>query len=238
MRPLLFLMMLSMTAGCGGEANTTMEKSDLREVENSSPVPDLVSLGDTIEGLVLDIRYYGEENFVGASVDGYLASKALISRPAADALSRVQTEANKLGYGLKVFDAYRPQQAVDHFVRWASDLEDQSTKAMYYPNVDKSKIIPEGYIAEKSGHSRGSTVDLTLVRLSDGAELDMGAPFDYFDAISWPSSTEISESAQSNRQLLRGLMVAQGFIPYEAEWWHFTLANEPYPDTYFNVPVQ
>jgi D-alanyl-D-alanine dipeptidase len=202
------------------------------------PTPALVNLIDYIPDLVLDIRYFGSNNFVGEPIDGYLAANALLTPQTAQALVIVQQQANAQGLGLKIFDAYRPQRAVNHFVRWAEDLDEQSTKQEYYPNVEKEALFEQGYIAALSGHSRGSTIDLTLINLGDGTELDMGSAFDFFDPISWPSSTEVSEQAQQNRQLLRSLMMEQGFIPYEAEWWHFTLADEPYPDQHFDLLVE
>ena len=142
------------------------------------------------------------------------------------------------GLGLKVFDAYRPQRAVDDFMRWAADPDDTTMKATYYPNVDKSDLIPKGYIAARSGHSRGSTVDVTLARLTDGRELDMGGPFDYFDPLSWPSSMRVTAAQYRNRMKLREVMTRHGFEPLREEWWHFTLRSEPYPDTYFDFPVR
>ena len=151
--------------------------------QGDAALPDgFVRLGDAISGIVLDVRYHGVNNFVGAPVDGYDAPTAILSQPATTALRRVQTSLRACGFGLKVFDAYRPQTAVDHFVRWAADLSDDRTKAEYYPDVPKSELFTRGYIAAASGHSRGSTVDLTAVRLADGAELDMGTPFDFFGA--------------------------------------------------------
>lgn len=199
---------------------------------------NLIDLASYIPELVLDIRYFGTNNFVGEPIDGYLSAKAIVSEAAALRLVLVQQQARLQGLGLKIFDAYRPQQAVYHFVRWAVDIEDQQTKADYYPNVDKSELFEQGYIASQSSHSRASTVDVTLINLEEGTELDMGTAFDFFDPRSRPSSTEVSEQAQQNRQLLRSLMYAQGFVPYEAEWWHFTYVNEPYPDRYFNMPVE
>jgi D-alanyl-D-alanine dipeptidase len=195
-------------------------------------------LGDAIPGIVLDVRYFGADNFVGAPVEGYEAPKATLSRPAADALRRVQASLRERGFGLKVFDAYRPQTAVDHFVRWAADHADNRTKAEYYPDVPKSELFARDYIAKKSGHSRGSTVDLTIVRLEDGAELDMGTLFDYFGPESAGDYPHLTELQRANRRLLADVMQAHGFVPYEAEWWHFTLRNEPYPETYFSFPVR
>lgn len=195
-----------------------------------------------------DIRYAGSNNFVGGPVDGYGAAKCLLSRPAARALADVQRELAAEGLGLLVYDCYRPQRAVDHFVRWAEDTADVSTQAEFYPNVDKSRLFDEGYIAERSGHSRGSTVDLTLVREpasgtdanADGGAaepLDMGTPYDFFDPRSHTESPEISDEQLANRLRLREAMEAGGFQNYTAEWWHYTLREEPYPGSYFDVVV-
>jgi zinc D-Ala-D-Ala dipeptidase len=200
-----------------------------------------VYLDEAVPGLVVDLRYYTSNNFVGAPVDGYLQPRPILSRPAAMALNGVQKALQPLGLSLKVFDAYRPQRAVNHFVRWGTDLADRKTKAVYYPDVAKENLFKEGYIAAQSSHSRGSTVDLTLVyRNASGGnqELDMGSPFDYFGPISWPTSLQVTPQQRANRLLLRSLMVAHGFAPYAQEWWHFTLRSEPYPDTYFNFPVR
>ncbi len=197
-----------------------------------------VRLGEAIPGIVLDVRYYGDDNFVGAPVDGYEAPAAVLTQAAADALREVQERLRARGLGLKVFDAYRPQTAVDHFVRWAADPSDRRTKAEYYPDVPKSELFARGYIAEASGHSRGSTVDLTVVRLSDGAELDMGTSFDFFGAESAVDHAGLTGEQRANRRLLADAMQAHGFEPYPAEWWHFTLDAEPYPETYFDFPVR
>ncbi|MCG8306399.1 MAG: M15 family metallopeptidase [Cytophagales bacterium] len=200
-----------------------------------------VYLDDVAPGVKLEIRYFSPENFVGDTIDGYKSGRCIITREAAFALREIQQELNKKGLGLKVYDAYRPQQAVDHFVRWAHDLPDTRMKSEYYPQVDKDSLFDQGYISEKSGHSRGSTVDLTIVYHDGpdaGKELDMGTSWDFFSPLSWPSSNEITEVQKANRMLLRKVMIAHGFKPLNEEWWHFTLRNEPFPDTYFNFPVQ
>jgi D-alanyl-D-alanine dipeptidase len=151
----------------------------------------------------------------------------------------VQKELNAFGLGLMIFDAYRPQQAVNNFVLWAEDAEDIQNKNQYYPNVAKRDLFKEGYIAEKSGHSRGSTLDLTIVELDKEAKpLDMGSIFDYFDPQASPGFPGITPQQRANRLLLRTIMMKYGFVPYEKEWWHFTLKNEPFPETYFNFLVQ
>ena len=191
-----------------------------------------------IPALVLDVRYFGQDNFVGNRVDGYKAPKVYLTKEAAAALKKVQQELNKQQLGLKLFDGYRPQKAVDHFVRWAKVLEDTVTKQKYYPKVAKTELFKEGYIAAKSGHTRGSTVDLTIINLATGEELDMGSPWDMFDPVSWVKSENITAEQQENRDLLQNTMLNNGFNNYPQEWWHFTLKNEPFPKTYFNFDVE
>lgn len=209
---------------------------------SSGDTPDgFVSVADFIPGVVVDARYAGAENFMGRPVDGYHANKVFLSQEAAEALAGVQRQLAANGLALKLFDGYRPQRAVDHFMAWTKDVKDTLNKAAYYPDLRKDQLVPGGYIAEKSGHTRGSTVDLTIVRrLDDGSyqELDMGSPWDFFGPVSHPSSTAVSGQARVNRMLLRTLMMAAGFRPLEEEWWHFTLQDEPYPETYFDFPVE
>lgn len=197
-----------------------------------------VDIKEEIEGVVIEARYAGTDNFIGRPVDGYRANKAVISVEAAAKLKLVQAELAEKGLGLKVFDAYRPQRAVDHFMRWIDDKADIAAKEAYYPDVSKDQLVPEGYIAEKSGHSRGSTIDLTIISLADGSELDMGSPWDFFGPVSHALNDSIPEQAQQNRQLLRTLMLKHGFAPYEYEWWHFTLKDEPHKDTYFDFVIE
>jgi zinc D-Ala-D-Ala dipeptidase len=206
----------------------------------SAPDHDRSSFIDAayaVPGLVVDMRYYGSDNFLGRPVAGYEAPVCLVTNETAAALERVQRELAPSGLGLKVFDCYRPRRAVEDFVVWAKDLSDQKRKAQHYPNVDKTKLFELGYIAERSGHSRGSTIDLTLVDKASGAELDMGGAYDLFDTTSWPSDTSVSAAAQRNRDRLQSAMKAGGFRPLKEEWWHFTLEGEPYPETYFDFPV-
>ena len=202
------------------------------------PPEGFVDMAEFILDLEIDVRYYGRNNFVGRPVDGYRADKVFLSQEAADALAKVQAELREIGLGLKLFDGYRPQRAVDHFVRWAADLDDIAMKSRFYPNVDKKDLFAEGYIAARSGHSRGSTVDLTLVSLDTGRELNMGSRWDFFDPVSWSESRNISLLAQANRTLLKLVMMRHGFEPLDEEWWHFTLASEPYPDTYFDFIIE
>ncbi len=196
-----------------------------------------VYLDEYIPSIEIDLRYYSNDNFVGDTIDGYHANKCIISFEAAKALKKVSDELNEKGVGLKVFDAYRPQQGVNHFVRWAKDIDDTLTKSKYYPNENKRLLFKKGYIASKSGHSRGSTVDLTLINLTTKEELDMGSGWDFFGPISWPMSNKVTSKQKENRMLLRNAMIKYGFKPYSKEWWHFTLNDEPFPDTYFNFPI-
>ena len=198
---------------------------------------DFVAVGELDTHIEKEIRYFGSNNFVGAKVDGYYAPKCILHRDAAKALVRVQQAAQASGLTLKVFDCYRPQRAVDHFVRWVEDETDIKTKAEYYPNLAKDKLLG-GYIAAQSGHSRGATVDLTLVDRANGKELDMGSPFDMFDTLSNTDDPRINEVQRKNRYLLRDLMLAEGFAPYPLEWWHFSLKPQPYPNTYFDFVVR
>lgn len=203
--------------------------------ESGAPFVDAAGL---VPGLALDLRYAGSDNFVGRPIAGYEAPRCLLTRPAARALARVQAALAREGLGLKVFDCYRPLRAVADFAAWARDAADTRMKAAYYPRVDKADLFRLGYIAERSAHSRGSTVDLTLVRLADGAELDMGTPFDLFDETSATDSPRVGPVAMRNRHRLRDAMIRAGFTPYPQEWWHFTLKREPYPDTAFDRPVR
>ena len=206
---------------------------------HATDVPDnFIYLTEVIPKLRFDLRYYSDDNFIGQPIPGYHSNVMIVTLQAAMALKKVQQDLAYSNFSLKIFDGYRPQTAVDYFVRWAHDPDDQRMKATYYPNMDKSEIIPKGYIVEKSSHSRGSTVDLTIMSNDDGREMDMGTSFDVFDQKSWPSDTTVTVQQRANRQLLRSVMSKHGFIGLEEEWWHFTLRDEPYPDTYFDFPVK
>lgn len=210
------------------------------EQEHKLP-PGFVYVETIIPDINVELRYYTDHNFVGKRVEGYLKPRCILTRKAAESLLKVQEELKPFGLGLKVFDAYRPQQAVDHFVRWAANLKDTRTKAEFYPDVDKANLFRDGYIAAKSSHSRGSTVDLTIVSLqagTKGKELDMGSGFDFFSPASWPYFPGLSPDQRANRLLLHTLMKKHGFEPYPEEWWHFTLKKEPFPKTYFNFPIE
>jgi len=199
---------------------------------------DFVYLKEIMPNLRSDLRYYGSNNFVGRPIDGYNSPKCLLTKEAAYALKNVQEELEKIGFGLLIYDAYRPQRAVDHFIRWAQDENDTAMKIEFYPNIDKKDIFPRGYISAKSGHSRGSTVDLTIVSLKTRHILNMGSPYDLFDEISSTEDQTITKNQRSLRMLLKRRMEKHGFKSYPKEWWHFTLEKEPYPDTYFDFPVE
>ncbi|MFV0137200.1 M15 family metallopeptidase [Streptomyces sp. HMX87] len=222
---------------------------------------DFVALGSVAPTIIQEMRYVTRHNFVGERIDGYRQPLCILTRPAAEALRKAQLRLLRQGYSLKVYDCYRPQRAVDHFVRWAEDLDDQRMKAEFYPNVDKTRLFADGYIAEKSGHSRGSTVDLTVVRLPakptrpytpgrplvpctapqderfPDSSLDMGTGFDCFDTLSHTLDPRIQGEQRANRLLLKNTLEAVGFVNLPEEWWHFTYRPEPYPDTYFDFPV-
>jgi D-alanyl-D-alanine dipeptidase len=185
-----------------------------------------------------ELRYGTSNNFIGKPIDGYLKDSLIVSTPAAKALKEIQTKLMLSGLSLKIFDAYRPQQAVDHFVRWAKVMNDTLMKQLYYPNVQKSELFTLGFIASKSGHTRGSTVDLCIVDVKTNKELDMGSSYDFFGEKSHPFYKKITEAQMKNRMLLRTIMIKNGFIPYDNEWWHFTLKDEPYPTTYFNFLIE
>ena len=197
-----------------------------------------VSVGEAIPDALLDVRYYTTYNFVGARVDGYEQPVVLLTKEAAAALARVNADMRQRGLRLVIYDAYRPQRAVDHFVRWAEDVSDARMKPVFYPDVDKPELFERGFIARRSGHSRGSTVELTLFDEKRGTPLDMGGPFDFFGELSHPDYAGVTPAQHANRMLLRDVMMKHGFRPLSTEWWHFTLKDEPYPDTYFDFPVR
>lgn len=221
MRKLLFIVCLSITISC------------------QSQLPEGFSyLSDIDKTIQFELRYITTNNFIGKPIDGYLNNILIVSTPTAKALKKVQSKLAKLNLSLKVFDAYRPQKAVDHFVRWAKELNDTLMKQNYYPNVAKKDLFRLGYIATKSGHTRGSTIDVTIINYKTGKELDMGSSYDFFGASSHSFYPKLTKKQRSNRLLLRNLMMEAGFKPYTKEWWHFTLKNEPFPKTYFNFPIK
>jgi len=196
-----------------------------------------VVLSEYVPSIVQEIRYYSTYNFIGDRIDGYEEPCALMTKEGARALKAVSNELNVRGYRLKVFDAYRPVAAVKHFVLWGIEDTDVRMKPYFYPTLEKQELFEKGYIASRSSHSRGSTVDLTLLDMQTGKELDMGSPFDLFSEVSHPDCRSVTEEQYANRMLLQGAMVRNGFAPIDCEWWHFTLQDEPFPDTYFEFPV-
>lgn len=196
-----------------------------------------VLLSDIVPDIIQEIRYYSTYNLTGDRVDGYEEPCALMTGKAAEALKSVSDDVISRGYRLKIYDAYRPMRAVRHFMRWAEDIEDIRMKEFFYPEVDKRDLFALGYIAERSSHCRGSTVDLTLADMKTGRDIDTGTPFDLFSSLSWPSCREVTVKQYENRMILQRAMIRGGFDPIENEWWHFTLKDEPYPDTYFDFPV-
>ena len=225
------------TGGQHGEYDDLLEAEDI-ELPEPFVLPDgFVYVTDIIPDAVLDIRYHGNNNFLGVRVDGYLSPVAILTIEAAEALSRASDDLRQQGYFLLIFDAYRPQAAVDHFVRWVSDENDTLTKDIFYPGIDKSRLIPEGYIASRSGHSRGSTVDLSLVCMLTGEEVDMGTCFDFFGVESHHGTLLVTADQSAGRLILKDAMERAGFRAYTKEWWHYTLISEPYPDTFFTFYV-
>ena len=241
--------------GCTTQRHFNQEKrQSVSQTEDNS---QFVTLTDAVPDAILEIRYFSTYNFVGARVDGYEEPTALITRRAAECLRAVSDEVKTMGYRLKIYDAYRPQRAVDHFVRWAADLQATEMKPYFYSDLDKSVLFEQGYIAEKSGHTRGSTVDLTLFDMTTEKEVDMGGTFDWFgpeshpdfcgnpetgeytgDNHKSPAGRSITAKQFANRMLLRAVMLRHGFKPLDTEWWHFTLKDEPFPDTFFTFPVR
>ncbi len=224
---------------------------DGSRVETDSVIPDakgdaaidyegygFVMVTDVIPDALLEMRYYSTFNFVGDRIDGYEAPVAFLTKEAATALKNVNDDLMEQGYRIKIYDAYRPQTAVNHFKEWAADVDDTRMKEYFYPELDKSVLFKSGYIASKSGHSRGSTVDLTIVDMKTGRAVDMGGGFDFFGEISHSARTEgLTQEQINNRKILRDAMVSNGFKGISTEWWHFTLVDEPYPDTYFDFPI-
>lgn len=234
--------------------STSKPRAEISATDDNS---QFVTLTDVVPDAILEIRYFGTYNFVGCRIDGYEEPTALLTRVAADSLRAVSDDVKALGYRLKIYDAYRPQKGVDHFVRWAEDFADTLMKSYFYPDLDKSVLFPQEYICLKSGHTRGSTLDLTLFDMQTEKELDMGGTFDWFgpeshpdfggnpetceytgDCSKSPAGRTITAQQFANRMILRQAMLRHGFKPFDTEWWHFTLRDEPFPDTYFTFPVR
>lgn len=227
------MILVCFLSGCG-KSSEPETSSDVIESDDAS---DFVLLSEAVPDAILEIRYYSTYNFVGDRIEGYEEPVALLTKEAAAALKAVSDDVMAKGYRLKIYDAYRPQMAVTNFVEWAQDTDDTRMKEYFYPDLEKDVLFPQGYIAEHSGHSRGSTVDLTLFDMTTEKEVDMGGTFDFFGEQSHPDYTGITEEQYANRMILREAMLAHGFKPLAEEWWHFTLEDEPYTDTYFTFPV-
>ena len=210
-----------------------VDSFEKRAIMDSS---EFVLLADYVPGIIQEIRYHSTYNFIGERIDGYEEPCATLSLEAARALKSVAGEMNAQGFRLKVFDAYRPARAVKHFILWGIDDLDLRMKPFFYPDLDKTDLFEQGYIARKSSHSRGSAVDLTLLDMATGKEVDMGSPFDLFSEISHPDCREVTDEQYRNRMFLQSAMVRNGFKPLDCEWWHFSLEEEPFPDTYFDFP--
>ena len=222
------------------------DNNDNLKVCPEEDASQFVLLTDVVPDAILEIRYYSTYNFIGRRIPGYEEPLAILTREAADSLKKVSDELMAQGYRLKIFDAYRPQKAVDYFMEWAQNMGDTLMKPYFYPELDKSILVPQEYIAEKSGHTRGSTVDLTLFDMTKAKEVDMGCTYDYFGLASHPDAMPgqpvgayqpINQEQYDNRMILQKAMLAHGFKAYDCEWWHFTLANEPFPNTYFTFPI-
>ena len=207
------------------------------QAQNDSIPNSFVKVKDIIPDLNVELRYYSTQNFIGDTINGYKSNTLYLTRSAAIQLKNVQDELQKQNLCLKIYDGYRPQRAVNQFVLWARDLNDTINKARYYPNVNKRHLFKEGYIASKSGHSRGSTLDLTIISGETGAPLDMGSPYDFFGESSWVNYNEITNLQKQNRRFLQNVMLKNGFRNYPKEWWHFTLRGEPFSSTYFNFEI-
>ena len=249
----LLAISILLVVGCKKSAEQSVGETASATEDTSA----FTTLTDVVPDAILEIRYFGTYNFVGDRIDGYQEPTALLTKRAADSLKAVSDDVISLGYRLKIYDAYRPQKAVDHFVRWAEDIPDTRMKAYFYPDLEKKVLFPQEYICAKSGHSRGSTIDLTLFDMATEKELDMGGTFDWFgpeshpdfcgnpetgeytgDNSKSPANRKITAEQFKNRMILRAAMMRHGFCPFRTEWWHFTLADEPFPDTYFTFPVR
>ncbi len=240
------LAIAGLLTGCKSAQQTALAKDPTMDSSQ------FVNITDVVPDAILEIRYFSTYNFVGARIDGYEEPVALMTRVAADSLKAASDDLKRHGYCIKIYDAYRPQRGVDHFMRWSQDLTDTVTKAYFYPYLTKKEVFDGEYVATRSGHSRGSTIDLTIVDMKTGKEVDMGGTFDYFGIEShpdWCGNPEtmeytgndeggITEEQFQNRMTLRAAMLRHGFKPLVEEWWHFTLENEPYPETYFTFPVR
>ncbi|MDU8885570.1 M15 family metallopeptidase [Yeosuana sp. MJ-SS3] len=208
------------------------------EVVSAQLPKGFVYVNDIIKDLDVELRYFSTHNFVGDTIEGYKANKLILTQQAAEALKKVQEELEQQNLCLKVYDGYRPQRAVNNFIQWARDLNDTINKQEFYPNVEKRYLFRDGYIASRSGHSRGSTLDLTIIDGNTSKPLDMGSPYDFFGEPSWVEFDKLTQNQKQNRQMLQSIMRKHGFRNYPQEWWHFTLVGEPFPETYFDFIVE
>lgn len=240
---LSLVVLITIISGCGSDpekntvSNFVSATNNTVTEKNDNNISHFVNVTDVVPDAIIEMRYYSTYNFTGKRVDGYDMPIALLTREAAQALKGASDELVKKGYRLKIYDAYRPQRAVDCFLKWADNENDVKMKNYFYPDLDKSDLFDLGYIARKSAHSRGSTVDITLFDMETGKDVDMGSTFDYFGEISQTYCKEITDEQYENRMLLQEAMVNHGFYAITEEWWHFTLLDEPYPDTYFDFSV-
>ena len=207
------------------------------DVSTAQLPKEFVYVKEVVPSIKVELKYFSNNNFLGVPVDSYKKDVAILTIKAAEALKQVQEELKQHNLSIMIYDSYRPQTAVNHFVRWARNLSDTINKESYYPNVMKQHLFKEGYIASKSGHSRGSTLDITLVDLNTCEPIDMGSPYDYFGPESWVANNNLTVQQRASRMLLQTIMLKYGFRNYPQEWWHFTLKGEPFPDTYFDFPV-
>lgn len=213
-----------------GLSFTTQQKNDLPE--------GFIYVKNVIPDIDVELRYFSPNNFVGDTINGYNANVLILTKEAATALRNVQDELQQQNLCLRVYDGYRPQRAVNHFMSWAKDLNDTIMKHQYYPDVEKRYLFREEYIATRSGHSRGSTLDLTIIDGNTSVPLDMGSPFDFFGKESWVAHPDLTDQQKANRQLLQEVMLKHNFRNYPKEWWHFTLRWEPFPKTYFDFEIE
>lgn len=233
---LSFLSVMNLSSKLGAtESDEVMGSNDNQYLSQTLP-EGFVYVSDVVPDAIQEIRYYSTYNFVGDRIDAYNAPVAILSKEAAEALKKASDDFIAQGYYIKIFDAYRPQTAVNHFIRWSQDKNDIKMKLFFYPDVNKEDLFKLGYIVAKSSHSRGSTLDMTLVDAKTGKEIDTGSPFDLFDEISHHNSDKITSVQQQNREIIKNTMERNGFNSYSTEWWHYTLSDEPYPDTYFDFP--
>ncbi|WP_373231152.1 M15 family metallopeptidase [Cohnella sp.] len=220
------------------QSDNQLSSEDVTYTKQRKLPKGFVYVDEVIPSAEFDIRYFSDYNFIGTRIDGYEAPFAILSSEAAKALKAVSDELSPEGFRLKIYDAYRPQKAVNHFIRWSKEAKDEKMKDVFYPDLEKSKLFKLGYLASRSGHSRGSTVDLTLVIIKTGEVLDMGSDFDYLGPISNHGTKLITAKQTANRDLLKNAMVKHGFKLYSKEWWHYTLKDEPFPKKYFDFSVE